>query len=170
MPKKLISYKLQAKQGFTLIETMIYMGLLAMILLVITNLMITTSVFSQEETARIEIQQTGRYQLEKIVRDLENTTAISTPSDASPTNNLVVTTSGGQISYQLSGNNLTRQTISSTENTNSNQVKIDSVNFRRIGNAGGKPTIEITINVNYIGQVEGNRNISQTFTTTYSLK
>lgn len=157
------------KKGFTLIETIIYMGLLAVILLIVTNLLIASSSFSQEETARLEIQKNGRFAVERIIRDLQASQTISIPSDSIPTGNLVIS-NPEQITYNISNNRLVRVDSTSTENVTDNQVKIDSLSFSRIENPGGNTTIKIDLTVNYIGQVEGNRNISQEFSTTYSLK
>ena len=166
---KIINLKskiLNLKSGFTLIETIIYMGLLAAILLVITNLMITTSYFSQEETARLEIQKNGRFAIERIIRDLQAADSVTIPADSTPTNNLVI----GDISYQLSSDRLTRTDLDSTENVTNNSVQVDSLEFSRIENPGGKTSIKIKITVNYIGLIEGNRDISQDFGTTFYLK
>jgi len=164
--KKLKSYNLQPKRGFTLIETIIYMGLLAGILLIITNLLINTSYFSLEETARLEVQKNGRFAIERIIRDLQSADEVSIPENNNPTENLIA----GDVSYQLSGDILQRTDIEGTDNVTSNQVKIDSIEFRRIENPGRNPSIQIKLNINFVGNIEGNRDISQDFETTYYLK
>lgn len=160
----------QKKSGFGLIEIIIYMGLLSIVLLVVTNLLISTSYFSQEEAARLEIQKNGRFIMERIIRDLENCTQVITPADSNPTNNLICSSDSGQITYQLTADRLTRTDSISTESATGNLVKIDAIAFNRIANLGGQVSIKMEITVNYIGQILGNRNIAQTFTTTYSLK
>lgn len=165
-PKAVLKPLTLTSKGFTLIETIIYMGLLAVILLVITNLMITTGYFSQEETARLEIQKNGRFAIERIIRDLQTADTVTTPADSTPTDNLVI----GDISYQLSGNRLQRTDTDSTENVTGNQVQIDTIQFSRIENPGGDPSIKINLTLNYIGQIEGGRDISQEFETSYYLK
>lgn len=157
-------------RGFTLIEIIIYMGLLAMILLVVVNLMITSSSFSQEENARLEIQQNARFATERIIRDLQSNQAISTPNNSTPTNNLIIASGPQQIAYSLNNNRVIRTDTTSVENTTNNQVKIDFLEFKRIENTGGKPTIKITMRVNYVGNIQGNIDISQEFSTIYSIK
>lgn len=157
------------QKGFTLIETIIYMGILVVILLIVTNLLIASSSFSQEETARLEIQKNGRFAIERIIRDLQASQAVNIPDTSVPTNHLVIS-NPTQITYNISNNRLVRVDSTSTENVTDNQVKIDSLSFSRIENSGGRATIKMDLTVNYIGQVEGNRNISQKFSTTYSLK
>ncbi len=152
--------------GFTLIETIIYMGLLSIILLIITNLLITASYFSQEETARLEIQKNGRFVTELIIRDLQNASSVDVPNDNNPTNNLIA----GDVSYGLISGTLIRSESGDFDNVTSNQVKVESLEFRKIANVGGRPSIQIKININFIGEVEGKRDISQEFETTYYLK
>lgn len=142
------------------------MGILAFVLIVITNLLITTSSFSQEEIARIEVQRNARFALEKIVRDIQIQNTITIPDDTNPISNLIL----DDISYSVDQNRLKRTDPTSAELVTNNQVKVDSITFSKVINPVSNPSLKITIVINYTGQVEGNKNLAQSFTTSYTLK
>ena len=148
--KKLLLIKFQ--RGTSLIELLIYFGLLATVLIIATDLIIRTGEFSLEANTRNALQQDARFIINRLTYDIHQADLINTPAglgDSSPTT-LVFTVGPETHTYSLVGTDLEyqRQTgpppLTQTANVNSNQTRVNSILFQRLGNTNGQPTIKIT--------------------------
>ena len=147
--KKLLLIKFQ--RGTSLIELLIYFGLLATVLIIATDLIIRTGEFSLEANTRNALQQDARFIINRLTYDIRQADLINTPAglgDSGPT--LVFTVGPETHTYSLVGTDLEyqRQTgpppLTQTANVNSNQTRVNSILFQRLGNTNGQPTIKIT--------------------------
>lgn len=135
------------KKGFTIVELVIYMGLMSILLLVLSDLFVSVLNIQSESEATSVIQQDGRYLLAKLNFDLTRVHSVTTPTLGATTPNLVVTISGQTYAYQLNGSNLTLSINgASADQLNSYASKVSNLTFTRIGNGIGK---EDTIRINF---------------------
>lgn len=133
--------------GFTIVETVIYMGLLSILLIVLTELFLSVLDVQSESEATSAIQQDGRYLLSKLNYDLTQASAVSTPTLGATAPSLVTTINGQTYSYQLSGPNLVLSINGAAANQlNSYLSSVSGLSFTRLGNGIGK---EDTIRVNF---------------------
>ena len=135
--------------GFTLVELLISMGLLAIILSVLTSLFVSVIEAQLESQATSSVDQDGRFILARLSYDIHRTNSISIPATLGaqgPTLQIVV--NGITYTYGLNGNELELTSNQGTDRINSPNTLISDVNFRRLGSTlSGKNTIEIQFTV-----------------------
>lgn len=144
-----INYKLLTeKKGFTLVELIIYMGLLTVLILVFTQ--IFTSILDNQSSSQStsRVAEDGRYIYSRFIYDVNRAQSISIPAAlGSSSANLVLTINSAQYTYSTNSGNLTVTDPTGTYALNGFGTTISNVNFQRIGNAGGKHTIQMNFTV-----------------------
>ncbi len=155
-------------QGFTLIETLIYLALFA---IVIGGGMIAVYQIIQSTDAtnnKVIVQEEANFLLRKINWALTGATAVSVPSGT----NLLVTKpiSGTNVvlSFNLTGSNLTLQRDSGTVAVlNSSSLKISAVSFTKTSVSGQPDAIIAAFTLT---SALNGRNDTENFTTTKYLR
>lgn len=141
--------KLSINKGTTLIELLLYIGLLAIFLGVLTGLFGTAvEIFiSSQSTSGIAIDSS--YLLSRIKYDIQRAQSISVPAlQGANGSTLSLVIDGGTHTYSLDGSgNLVYSNPSGTFFLNSYLARISSLNFTKLGNPGG---IEETIKINIV--------------------
>lgn len=153
------------RQGFTIIELIVYMGLMGIfmvVLLEIFTLTLNTKLSSQSTSS---IAYDGRYILSKLAYEIGNADSVVAPLLGSTSTSLQIVQSGVVSTYALDSGNLVKTTSGVSANLNGLDTSLNSLTFKNIGNSGGKPTIQITYNIESKIFVSGG-NESQTITTT----
>lgn len=149
MTQKLRIQKLKKSQrGFTLVELMIYMALLAILLTVLTDTFVSIVDLQLESQSTTSVERDGRFLLAKLASDVTSASAITTPASlggSGSTMTLVI--NGVSYTYSLSQGNLQLSNSLGTANLNSNETTISNLSFQRLGNSGGKHSIRITFTV-----------------------
>lgn len=128
------------KRGFTLIELIIYIGILGVVSLIIVNFFGVFGRTRAQNEARSEVEDNLRLAIEKITRDVRIASAISVPSAGSGSSSLNITVGGVSTTYQISGQGiLQRVSGGSSLDITSNKVSVanNSDNFVRTDNASG---------------------------------
>ncbi len=142
-----LNSKFSINKGSTLIELLLYIGLLAIFLGVLTGLFGTAvEIFiSSQSTSGIAIDST--YLLSKLKYDIQRAESISTPGTSGTTSStLSLVIDGGVYTYSLDGSgNLIYSNPSGTFLLNSYLARISSLSFTKLGNVGG---IEETVKIN----------------------
>ncbi len=144
------------KKGISLIELIIYIGIVGIILVVMIDLA-TNLVYSQSKNASFsEVQQNLRFTLERMSTSIENATAVT---GSFPSNTLNLTVGGNQIIYRLNGSVLEIEESGSTYNLSSSKVIVSAPT----GNLFDKITNEddICIKISIMATLESDQNISQ---------
>ncbi len=138
------------KSGSTLIELLIYIAVLGIILLVVTDLLSQTLEASVKSQVRNEVEENSRLIFERIKYDVRRANAITIPANLGETqNSLTLTINGQPLTFSKIGNALfiTNGLISDPITTN--EVVVDSISFQKIGSKlesnGGKPTLKINL-------------------------
>lgn len=154
-----------SQKGFTLIEQLIYMGLLSIFLITLTEMFVSILNVRKESEAVSAVEQDGRFILARLAYDLNRADSITTPAAAGATGNTLVIVIGGvSYTYSLNGTNIQIASTVATEKINSTGTTVSNLTFQRIGN-GNKDTIKTQFTIN--GVTQRNNGIeTRTFTTT----
>lgn len=144
------------KTGFTLVELLLYMGLLSIFLVVLTDLYLSVLNVQTESQATSAVEQDGRYILGKFMYDIpqvQSSTAIVSPTLGVSSSTLQLTIGAVSYVYSLNGGNL--QLVRSdlgTEILNGYDTTISNLNFTHLGNSGApntaaKDTVSVSFTV-----------------------
>lgn len=134
--------------GFTLVELIIYMGLLTMLILIFTQ--IFTSILDNQlsSESNSQVAEDGRYIYSRFIYDVNRADAITLPAnlgDSSPS--LVLTINGQTYTYASSSGNLILTDPTGSYALNGFGTKISDLQFTRIGNVSGKHTVKINFTI-----------------------
>lgn len=157
------------QKGFTLIELIIYGGMLSILLTVFVTLFGSIVDAQLDSQATSSVQQDGQYILTKLSHDIMNAESISTPSSlGSSSNTLQISNDSTLYSYSLDeNNNLLITTVSESDQLNSFATEISDLQFVRRGNAGGKNSVTFSFTVTGTTQrTQGAETASYTSTAT----
>ena len=136
------------QKGFTLVELLIYMGLLAILLVILTEILVSILNVKLESEATSSVEQDGRYILSRLAYDINRADSITTPVNPGDTGDtLEIIIDGVSNSYSESGNDLQLTNGSGTNNLNSSETSISDLILQRLGNAGGKNSIKLQFTV-----------------------
>lgn len=127
--------------GTTLIEILIYVGLLTTVLAVVTNFLYQVANFRLIHQQDSLLFQNSQIIMDKLEKDIEDANQIITPSDDNFNSSLVLENDAGQITYAINDGYLTKNSIKLTDN----QVEVylkDLMGFRKIGQ-----TIQIRLGI-----------------------
>ncbi len=157
-------------KGFTLVELIIYMGLLTVMVLVFTDIFtsIIDNQLSSENTS--SVADDGRYIYSRFIYDVNRADAILTPSGfGSSSASLVLVINGVTTTYEATNGSLLVTTPSGSTALNGYGSSIDSLLFTKVGTPSAEDTVQINFTVN--GNIN-TRGISDTqvFQTTAGLR
>ncbi len=144
------------KRAFSLIELLIYMALLGMFLVVLTNILVTALESQAESTATSLVDIDSRFILNRLMYDVGHATSISTPASVGQTSTSLGLSSG---TYSLSGGNLLLGGIQ----VNSYDSQINNFSVTRIGNGIDNDTVSVSFTVS-------SGNLSRSYSTTLGLR
>lgn len=134
------------KKSFTIIEFLLYIGILSILLLVFADLFISMARLRTETESTSNVQQDSSYLINKFIYDIHQASTVSIPahpSDQSPTLNLVI--NGVDYSYSLQGGNLV---LSDGNRLNGYDTTISNLQFTRLGQGDIHDVIKINFTVN----------------------
>jgi type II secretory pathway component PulJ len=147
MIPKIVNCKLKivnSRRGFTIVEMLIYMGLLSSFLIVLTELFASIMDVKLESEATSSVEQDARYILSRLSYDIPQSSTISTPSGlGSTSSSLIMVVSGVTYTYSVNGNDFQITNNLGVNSLNSTESKISNISFQKIGNPGGKETVKI---------------------------
>ena len=153
------------KRGFTLMELLLYMGLLAIFLLVLTQVFLSSLDSLLESQANSTVEQDSRFIFSRLNYDLAQADSLSTPTLGQTSSSLVLTRSGGQLTFSLQGNNLVITDSTGTYQLNSYATDVTNISFTRLGNSGGKNSMQVAFTIKS-KTLKGATEESKTFNTT----
>ncbi len=143
---------LKIQKGFTVVELMIYMGLLTVVLGILTTVFVDSLDVQLESEADSSVSQDGNYILAKLAYDIHRATSITSPPTLGGTNTSFQINIGGvDYSYSLNGGNLEVNDGVITNTLNSYSTNVSNFSVTRLGNSGS-------------GKVENSLRISFTLT------
>lgn len=152
------------QQGFTLIEQLIYMGLLSIFLLTLTEMFVSILNVRKESEAVSAVDQDSRFIMARLAYDINRADSITSPALGVSSNTLGLVIDGVTYTYTLASNNLQLTVNSNIDTVNSLGSSISNLSFQRIGN-NNKDTIKIQMTIN--GVTVTNKGLeTKSFTTT----
>ena len=130
------------KNGFTVIEMIVYMALLSVFIAVLSNIF-TSSIDVQLDTeATSSVIHDGRFLLTRLSYDIRRAQSIMIPTNiGDTTTSLQLSIDSDTYTYNLTNGNLELTNASGTDRLNSIGTTVSNLTFQRIGNTNGKNTI-----------------------------
>jgi len=138
----------KAQKGFTLVELLLYMGILSVMLSILVTIFVTAIDVQLESEATSAVQRDGTYILARLAYDVHRASSISVPpSLGADSTNLKILVGGVNYTYSIDGSeNLTLFNDIEINNLNSYDSKVSALTVKRLGNAGG---FEDTLKINF---------------------
>lgn len=133
------------KKGFTIVEMLIYMGLLSVLLVSMTALFSSIIDSRLEAESKSAIEQDGDFLLARMFYDISRADTITTPAtsgSSSPTLLLVI--GGVTYTYQTANNKLQLTNNLGSNILNSESSNISNLSFARNGLVGSSSTITMS--------------------------
>lgn len=133
------SISIKKRVGFTIIELLIYMGILSILLYVLTDIFISSLEVKTQSESQASLQQDGRFILGKLMYDINQATAINYPALGEQSNSLTIVIDNITYTYTLDNGNLQLTNNFGTNNLNSYNTQLSNLSFLHLGN---QPTAE----------------------------
>src|SRR3989344_7005102 len=127
------------QKGFTLIELIIYMGLLVILLSVLTSIFMSSLDVQLESEANSAVEQDGSYILSRLTYDIHRAQSIATPAIGDPpAGSFGLVVNGVNFTYSIdAGNNLVLQEgLGPNNKLNGYDASISNLLVTRLGNTG----------------------------------
>jgi len=154
------------KRGFTMIEMLIYMGLLSMFLVVLSGMFVSILQVQLDSETTAGLQQDGQYFLSRLAYDLERpSNTVTTPAAAGQNSPSLVS---NLFTYGQNGSNFQITDSVGTDNLNSNETQVSNLKFLRLGN-GAKDTIQVSFTLKSVAKRQSGQE-SRNFITTVGLR
>jgi hypothetical protein len=135
------------RQGFTIVELIIYAGILTIFLYVLTNIFTEVLDMQLESETQSAVIQDSRYILARFAYDIGRASAIVTPAAlGDQTSTLELTIGGTNYTYSLIPSVNGNLVLSDTNNSgavNGFGTTVSGLTFRRYGNLNGKNGVRI---------------------------
>lgn len=146
--------------GFSLLELLIYTAVSSVLILVVTQGLLSLHRGRGQTQARTEVHANLRFAIDKIAYDLQSASSVSVPAFAGEVSSALslISASGSLIEHCLLNGVLYRQTgapcTGSSPAVSGSAVKVEALSFRRIENANAVlsktfTSIEVTLTMRY---------------------
>lgn len=148
--------------AFTLTETILFMGIFAVLLVVIGDIFGQSISLYKETQSSTYIKQDSSYIASRILFDIKRTDEIVVPvENGIVSDELALLIDGATYTYRIQDNNLSIDGPNGSVIINSNMTTIDELSFVRYGNTDGKNSIHAKVTLlstvtKDAGQVETN--------------
>lgn len=134
--------------GMTLVELIIYMGLLSIFLVVLTSLFSQIISVQLESKSVSSVEEDGRYLLNRLTYDIRRASDITTPASIGGSGStLALVIDGSTYTYSLNNGNLQFVSPAGTDIMNSIDTRISNLDFQRVGNVSGKNTVVVSFTI-----------------------
>lgn len=151
----------RSSKGFTLVEMLVYMGLLSIFLVVQMDILVSVLETTRSSEANSSVAQDGRFILSRLGYDIQRASAITSPASVgSSSNTLTLTIGGVSHSYALTSGNLVLTNNLGSNNLNSNQTTVSAVNFTKIGSST-RETVKLEFAVGSVTQTQAGAEMRQ---------
>jgi prepilin-type N-terminal cleavage/methylation domain-containing protein len=139
-------------KGFTLIELLIYMGIFSILLMVLTQIFISSLNVQLESEAVSSVEQDSRFIIARMSYDIERASQVNLPANLGDIQTglgakLEFIVGGATYTYKLSGADLQLDISGVPNKLNSFDTNISNLTFERLGNTGGTNSIKVGFTV-----------------------
>ena len=160
MKKTSASYLFKNNQGFSLMEMLIYVGILGIVASVATGIFLSVTKVQTEQSAQVEISGQLNFAMQTIQRLIRNSSLVDI-NPGTPTTSLTLRMKDSTVDpttiylengriYVKEGANGTPQSITS------DRVVVDSLEFKKLTQYPGKDIVQIDLAMSATNKVEGN--------------
>ena len=130
--------------GFTLIESLIYLGILSTFLIILAEIFTSALAVQLSSQATSSVALDGQYIISRINYDLTRVQSVQQPANPGDSGNTLALNIGGNtFTYTQNGNNLTLTSTAGTNQLNGFDTTVSNLIFTRLGNSGGKPVVSV---------------------------
>ena len=150
------------KRGVTVVEILIYLGLMSIFMLVLVDGFVTAANFKLESESASTIQSDSQFILAKLANDVANSDSLSVSG-----NNLIL--SSGTYSLSVDGD-LTLQSGIVSKKVNGLDTKLVNLTFTKLGNLNGVPTVQVKFDIESRITKQGNIKEIRSYQTTLGLR
>ncbi len=159
-----------SQTGFSLVEMLIYLGLVTIFMVVVTNTFVTILEVQSESLGRSAVVENGQFVVARLGYDIARATNVTTPAaPGDQATTLVIITPSATVSYTLDGGVLRWSDGSQTLDLHGPELSVDAFEVTRLGEIGGTPTLRVVVTLTTLDtSASGNR--TETFTTTFGLR
>lgn len=157
--------RLAPNSGTTIVELTLYMGLLSIFIIILFNLF-TAILSTQTRSVAVSLVQTnGNFLLTKLTSDINRADSIVLPlAIGASASSMVLKVGTTNATYSISNGRLVIADGSGSNNLNDSDTTISDFVVIKLGNAGGKPGLQISFTIT--SNVVDNSNIkTKTFQT-----
>lgn len=163
------------KKGFTLVETLLYLSLTSIIVLMITTIWITVADTRERSEGMSITESEATYLMSTMTQIIRNSSSITTPTatNSGTSLTLVMTTPAvNPTVLTLSGGNITiTEGVGSPVTLNSSRVTVTSLTFRNLSRASTSGIVRIEMTLSYVNTTgKTSLNYSQTYYASASLR
>lgn len=158
-----------SNSGFTLIELVIYIGLLTVMVVVLAEIFLTILDNQSSSRDTSNVAADGRYIYSRFIYDVNRANSITVPaSNAIPSTTMTLVINNQNYTYSLSNNNLVLTDPTGSNVLNSQGTILSSLSFTLLGSPSAK-TVQMTFTIK--GTTPTNGVVSQeSFQTTAGLR
>lgn len=164
---------MKTTKGFTIIEIILYMGLLAILITIMSSIFISILGVKLETQTNNAVQQDGKYILARLTYDIHRADKIISPALGATQTSFQLQITENSVtkvySYSLNGDILNLSDGITTDRLNSPGTKLSLFNVVRLGNSATNPSDKDTLNLNFdvqsIGQTSSGPQIMEFHTT-----
>jgi type II secretory pathway pseudopilin PulG len=157
-------------KGFTMVELLIYMGLLSILIGILSTIFVSIINTQLESSATSSVEQDGRYILARLIYDTQSAQQIVAPTiPGSPSATLQIRVNSIDYTYSLNNGNLQIASSSATNVLNSANTSVSGLSFQRLGNGDNNDTIRLNFTVTSKTKRSGNTE-NRSFQTTLGLQ
>ena len=138
---------IQSKKGFTIVELLIYMAILSVLLVMLTDVFSSIVNVRIESEATSAVEQDGDYILSRFMYDIPRATSITAPSLGSTASTLEIVINSVTNTYSLSGGDLQINNSNGADQLNGLHTTVSNLSFKQVGKVGGTNSIQITYTI-----------------------
>jgi len=132
------------RQAFTIVELVIYMGLMSVFLVIMGSVFFSILDLQLESKASSDVQQDGQFILSRLGYDVRRATGVTAPASAGQTDStLNLTIGGNSFVYAVSNGDLQLTVGGVSQNLTSFGSTISDFSVTRLQNTGGLPSLKI---------------------------
>lgn len=158
------------KKGFTIVELLLYMGLLTVFMVIMTRMFTSILDVQLESVSTGAVAQDSRYLYTRLLYDVKRAASIVTPAVVGETtNSLTIMIGTVATTYTVSTDALVLINDMGVNRLNSYATRVRDLSFQRLGTGEGKHSIRIMFTIDSTTQkVSGPE--TKTVTTTVALR
>lgn len=159
------------KKGFSIVELLLYMGLVSVILVVLGTVFSDLINLQLSSKATSSVEQDSRFILSRLAYDIRRAQSVSTPPSAGTSgSSLSLVIAGVTYTYSQVGTDLTISTSNGSANLNSNDSLVEDFQVTRLGNVSGKPSLRVSFTLTSLDTDLGDLTQTSSYQTTVTLR